>query len=361
MKQTGMECMSRMNKGLFLGLFPFLLLAGMACQTGQNGESREGQASKQDSAQQEQRTNDTLEAGLKEVEQALADDPENQALLFKKARLQFHKKNYKIARRVMDDLVSRDSTNKHYRYWFGKVHWKLNYPKGAIREMKKALAYDPEFKKAHLDLGKIYFYGKEREKSFDHLNEALRQDKYLAEAYLWKGLNYKEMDKPEEAISNLQTAVEIDPDNFRAQFYLGALHEADQPEKALAYYQNAARIKPGNLKAQYGVGITRQKIGKTEKAIETYHDILKQNPEHQQAHYNLGYLYYTNDSLEKAVKHFSEVLKFDEDHTKAYLGRGLAYQSLDEKQKARKDMQKVLAQEPNNDVAKETLQEISSQ
>lgn len=338
---------------LLLGLGTMLL----SCNSN-NGDSNTKQATGKDTLANEGHDSVKDRDGDETIEKLKAQLQENENqpdLHLALAKNYYQEGSYQLAQKAVQNAVNIDSSGANYHYWYGKIYWELNYPKGAIKEYKRAIDYDPDYKKAYLELGKAYFYGKKRKQSFRFLNKALRQDELLDEAYLYKGLNYKEMKDTGNAISNLQTAVELNPENKRAHLHLGHLHTG-QPEKAVDYYKNVLRVSPRNLPALYGIGLAHQELGNKEKAIEHYEKIVKMKQLHRNANYNLGYLYFLKEDNEKALTHFKRAIKADDQYTEAYLGKGLAHKDLGQEKKAITAFERVLELSPGQMVARENLQ-----
>lgn len=335
----------------------FFVLSSNACDTSDKNTTGDKDRDKSDTNRKISQTTSSLEQKIQELSADLKDDPNQPDKQIELAKAYTKQDNHLQARRTLEAALELDSSNARYHYWYGKVYWNLDAAKQAINQTKKALAFNPGMKDAHLALGKYYFYVKKRKKSFKHLNEALRQDELIAEAYLYKGLNYKEMGDTGDAISNLQTVTEIKPKNYKAHLHLGNLH-LDQPKKALDYYQNAVKLKPKNISARYSRGYTYQQLKQYEQAKKDYKRLLEIKPYHQQGNYNLGYLQYLDTNCRKAIKNFKRVIAKDSNHVRAHLGKGLCLKELDKNAKARKHLQKVVDITPQNRLAREALKEL---
>jgi len=116
----------------------------------------------------------------------------------------------------------------------------------AEEHIKKALAIDPEFPKAHVFLGVLYFLG-EPFKAAHHLKKALEinpNDSFalatLAQIYLFAG-------KISAAESLCERALQIDPLDFPANVGPGSIHfYSGQYDKALKAWRRPYELYPEN-------------------------------------------------------------------------------------------------------------------
>lgn len=152
----------------------------------------------------------------------------------------------------------------------------------AIRELERAIAINPRFTRAYIELGDIYMEMAEYDLAEREFAAAVRNEprNYLAQyrhasvlhklgaldeskrAYLRAlsirpsafdanlGLSQVQLESgtPEQALSYAQRAVRADPQSGRARMHLGNVHAAlDQHEQAIIEYQQAADVfdQPG--------------------------------------------------------------------------------------------------------------------
>jgi len=74
-----------------------------------------------------------------------------------------------------------------------------------------------------------------------------------------------------EAVEPLGRAVEIDPAQSAAHYYLGeAFNHIDNLPAALAAYEQASHLAPANWRAQKGIGIILDRMGRPAEAALAY-------------------------------------------------------------------------------------------
>ena len=217
---------------------------------------------------------------------------------------------------------------------------------------EKVIDKDPENIKANILLAWIFLIGENHEAVMKYANTALKTDPYNAEAYLVKGMSYKDIGNFKGATSNFRTATEQDNDYFEAWLQLGLLYDIADDPLAAEFYKNALRIDSNNLDALYDYGLHLQNRDLSYPAMRQYEHILRVNNGYQNAYYNMGYIYLEQlDDMDSAGYFFDKVLALNPYHYKALYNRGLAYERSDHPDLALIDYEKALEIKPDFELA----------
>ena len=165
-------------------------------------------------------------------------------------------------------------------------------------------------------------------------------------ADLNKGVDLYKEGKYAEAESELRAVVEQEPDNERAQRYLGlALVEQDKASDAARYLTKADELSPsGETKLalarlyvqqkdyskaeaalkeasgedlEYVRGLLRLNRKQYQQAAEDFESYLKQKPDHAYAHYYAGLAYNGARRPDKMLTHFEIFLQMKPDAPEA--------------------------------------------
>jgi tetratricopeptide (TPR) repeat protein len=100
----------------------------------------------------------------------------------------------------------------------------------------------------------------------ENLNDLLTQD---VDAWYNLGLNFKKLQKYNEALEAFDQVLEIEPNNVGALHNKGVIFEVlGKNQEALKFYYLALDIDPNYHKALLSIGKLLQKIGNDEEAIE---------------------------------------------------------------------------------------------
>lgn len=282
---------------------------------------------------------DVLNERAKELSKEIEKKP-NAELYFRRAKIYEALKQLELAKDDVEQMLSLDSTKAEYFIFAGNIYEKLPYTRGALLAYESAVKLQPENKDLLLKLGEMFYYVKNREKSFQYLNAAIKIDKYLPKAYYYRGLNFKEMDRFDNAVRSFQTAVEADPGYFDAYMQLGLMYAEKKDPKSAAYYGNAINLKPEDPRAYYGRGMYYQSIDSNHLAIKDFEKIVEMDPGDFNTQYNLGYNYYLLKDYNKAITHFTLAIEAEDKYKEAYYGRSLAYKALGKTKEANEDLKR---------------------
>jgi len=296
---------------------------------------------------------------LAQLNEQIAAEPNNAALLFRRATYFFDNNNGKMAYDDVAKAVSIDSTKDDYYMLLANIHFKGLQMQKSIDAFHKAIELNAANSEAHLKLAELHLYLKEYSKSLNEANEALRIDKTIAKGYFIKGFAYKESGDTSKAISSFQTATEVKPDYYDAYIQLGNIFSARKHPLALEYYNNALKIRPSSTEALYNRGLFLQNNNQIELAQNDYNTILKIDNTYSDASYNLGYIEMAmKNDYKSAIKYFTDAIRINSDYVEAWYNRGLCYDYLNDKVSAEKDYRQALTIVPTYKLAKERLRKL---
>jgi serine/threonine protein kinase/tetratricopeptide (TPR) repeat protein len=136
----------------------------------------------------------------------------------------------------------------------------------------KALSIDDNLAQAHTTLGYIkFFYQRDRAGSELEFRRAIQINPSYAQAHHWFSLTLSAMMRPVEAISEAQTAEQLDPRSPIAKTAVcSAYFYAKQFEQALAQCDKALELNEGFVPAHKIKRWTYQALGNHEAALNTY-------------------------------------------------------------------------------------------
>lgn len=223
---------------------------------------------------------------------------------------------------------------------------RICYKQGLIEQAelyaKAAKQRDSQLKEAYLMLGKIYLGIPNFDGAIAELDSALMIDKFYADSYFYKGMTFARAGDTLRAVSSFQTAVQQDPDMYKAYLELAMLYEKNESEDrklALEYYDNALAIAPESIEALLAKGKFCQDNGMIPEAFISYSKIIDIDNTFEVAFHNRGYLNILlyedggsadyNDSIMLAgVNDFSNAIKLNSNYVQAYHNRGLCFETL---------------------------------
>jgi tetratricopeptide (TPR) repeat protein len=98
---------------------------------------------------------------------------------------------------------------------------------------------------------------------------------------------------PERATASFKRELEVNPNDFDSNLYLGFLARQDENfEDAERFLQRALQVRPGDLAVRYQIAALHLSIGKIEEAQGELEQVIKEAPNFVEAHVSLARAYY---------------------------------------------------------------------
>tara|TARA_B100000401_G_scaffold315009_1_gene217519 strand:- start:2201 stop:3241 length:1041 start_codon:yes stop_codon:yes gene_type:complete len=312
------------------------------------------------SCQDKKKSNSTLRT-ISEISKELIENPNDTVLLKLRKQLFLQKNNFEAAIIDHKKIISFDSTNIDLLFELANMQYQValegknEYYKKSLNTLSKnEFLNKNHFSSLLLRSELNYIFGNYKE-SLSDINKVLKIDPYLAKAYFYKALNFKDLGLIEKAISNFQTTIEQDPKFIKAYEQLGFLYSELNNSLAELYFNNAVLLDSSNIKMLYNKGKYLQDVGKFKEAEKCYKSILKIDAFNEFANYNLGYLKYIKSDYELAADYFSDALYTNPKYSNAFFSRGMCFKKLKRYHEASKDFIKTLEIDSSFFSAKEEL------
>lgn len=127
----------------------------------------------------------------------------------------------------------------------------------AIAEQERAIYLNPNDADVYADLAEIFVWAGRSEEALGLIKKAMRLDPHYPVNYLFTlGFAYSTLERYEEAMVPLKTALTRSPDNFGINLMLAIIYiEIDREEEAHAHVTEALRINP-----QLSLAALRQRL-----------------------------------------------------------------------------------------------------
>jgi tetratricopeptide (TPR) repeat protein len=142
-------------------------------------------------------------------------------------------------------------------------------PKTAIRQIRKAIEWDPNSPPFHHDLAILLSTTGDIQGAIKSLQEAIRLDPDEAEYHYKIALAWAEAGNVRNSADSLRKTVALDPSNARAWYNLGlALNGLDQPQEAVAALLQGESADPSDPAIPYARATILARHNQREAAIE---------------------------------------------------------------------------------------------
>jgi tetratricopeptide (TPR) repeat protein len=193
-----------------------------------------------------------------------------------------------------------------------------------LRELKQAVAANPQDPQAHYSLGLKYESLGKTKKAIDEYRKSLSLKPGNDKVLYSLGRSMATLGEPDKAIGIIQQAVKLNPKSVEARSLLAAVYN----QQAMASMQqgnlDAARQSlTAGIDAKGDAAVTealRNNLGclyvrenKLDEAVGTWQEVLRQNPDVPQAHYNLALIYFATGDPQAASRELFALKGIDRD------------------------------------------------
>jgi tetratricopeptide (TPR) repeat protein len=128
----------------------------------------------------------------------------------------------------------------------------------------------------------------------------------------------------QNSITLYRHCAEVTKDNDWAYLNLGAAYMLEQDyEQAITNFEKALSIEPGLIEAHYNLALVFSSQGRLDKAAEKYKNILEINPDNVFIRKELAFALLKTGKADEAVLHFVEVLRAKPDFAGTYSDAGV--------------------------------------
>ncbi len=180
-------------------------------------------------------------------------------------------------------------------------------------------------------------------------SEVAKIDIISPEMYLKRGVAYYSKGNFNQAISDFNKAIKVDPNYSIAYLKRGlAFFEKKDIAQAISDYTKAIAINPAYEEAYYIRGLAYASQEKFEQAVSDYTKAIEINPDYVQAYINRGFINTNKGNLEQAISDFDKALKINPDIGAVYYLRGTAYANKGNLAQAISDYTKAIEKNPND-------------
>lgn len=195
-------------------------------------------------------------------------DAERVATLYAKARAHSDAGEDTAAVTAYRQLLKIDPRHVRARNNLALLLERRGNVQGALEELEQAIAAEPDNVSLLLNRAAVLSAHLRFEQAEADLRRALRFGE-SAEILTSLGMVVSKGGRAKEALDPLRRAVDLDPSNAAAHYYLAeVLNRLDQLPAALVAYEQAANLQPSNWRAFKGVGNVLDRMGRpTEAAV----------------------------------------------------------------------------------------------
>lgn len=196
---------------------------------------------------------------------------------------------------------------------------------------------------ASLNQSGVLLMMKKNDTAIPLIEQALKIDNKLYEAYLNYGVALLNMKQPDDALSKFEQATNINPDNFEAWFCCGNIYlKLKEYKAAIECYKKSIRNKNDFFESWYNKGLALKNIGEDDQALKCFEQVIKINPRHYQAFYRKANILSEIDFNEDAIADYNRAVKINPNYVDAWNNRGIVYRKIGQLKKAIKSYNRAI-------------------
>ena len=185
------------------------------------------------------------------------------------------------ARPELEALAAADAGNPLYPYWLARLEYDEEHYAAAVDGFRRALALDPEYLKAHDNMGLALDALGRYDEAIKSYEEALRLNRARGAHSPWPALNLGLL------LTRLDRLAEAEP-----------------------LFRESAREDPRFAPAPYQLGVVLEKKGREAEAVTALGEAARLDPHYAEPHYVLARLYRRageNEKADRALERFQEL------------------------------------------------------
>ena len=216
----------------------------------------------------------------------------------------------------------------------GDAFLKTDQASEAVKTFEQAIALDPDNSAGHNGLGAAFekvgdLDGSIKEfqlaDQLDSRDSTARQN--LSLVLNKKSIAAQSSGRIEDAIAQLQNAVQLNPTNASLHNSLGAAYDrGTRLDDAMAQFDEAIKLDPTSVTAHKNRGLVLSRKGRSVEAIAEFETALKLKPDDADTHTELGNALGRAGRADEALPHFQKAVQLDPTIAAAQNGLGAALQ-----------------------------------
>ncbi|WP_294431786.1 tetratricopeptide repeat protein [uncultured Treponema sp.] len=214
-----------------------------------------------------------------------------------------------------------------------------------IRDSTRKLAQDPHNADALIALGNLYYNERAWDKAYPIYETQIsiapvHKEIDVFKAALRQGICAVKLNKIPEAFKGLSSAVQINPNDFEVNYYLGlTFYKNNEFEKAVPRFKKAVVLKPETPGLNSPLGLSLYKAKHYKESLPYLKRALDENPENKEALFAMADGMNESGYGEKAMKVFMHLRPDPEFGAKACLAAGMHHLKIGEADNAIQDFE----------------------
>jgi Tfp pilus assembly protein PilF len=169
-------------------------------------------------------------------------------------------------------------------------------------------------------------------------------------ARVQRGLIYRQMGNPQQALADYNRALQIEKDNTQAYTNRGnALLDLRRYEEAIADYKKVLKEEPNNTKTHVNMAIAYSSLGDYARAEQEFNEAERTNPNYADLYVNRAIMFFESKQYAKAIPSYQKYLQLRPDDHQIHNDIGIVYSILGQYDKAIESISRAISINPLKD------------
>ena len=224
--------------------------------------------------------------------------------------------------------VQRDAKSAMPHYYLGRIHETRNKIEEAENAYRNALKIDFEHVAARYRLALILKKRGHTEEAMSELEQAIQQSPINPDIQAaLSGMFFNQYAQTFETITaQLRQAIQANPDDPIACYELAnAYNELDRIDEATKYYHQALQRDSTLADAHFKLGMIAHRKGNHEQAVDHLQKAAAHNTQFTRVHFRLGTIFHLIEHYDAAIKAFSKAIEVEPNYVIPRYHLGLSY------------------------------------
>ncbi len=179
------------------------------------------------------------------------------------------------------------------------------------------------------------------------------------DAHFYLGLVADARGDTQEAASQYQAALKINPNDSNLYYKLGLiLDRAGKLDGAVAYLQRSVELDPSNTIARFNLGVVLMQQSNYGQGLKELGEVLRIHPHDAATHFVIGFAYLYTKRIDEAIASFRRGLRYKADDAEAHYGLGSALSIQHKREDAVSELREALRLQPNYPEAQQLLRQL---
>ncbi len=179
---------------------------------------------------------------------------------------------------------------------------------------------------AYSNRGKLLLEEKKYEEALSDFNKAVELDPNFAQVYNNRGALLMDLNRYEESKKDFDRAVALQPQFAFAYNNRGMLmHKMENDSAALYDYNKAIEMKPEFTEAYFNRGIIFENFKQHDEALNDYNKVVALNPNYILVYNNRGNILMNAKRYDEALSDYNKTIELNPNSPNAYLNMGTLY------------------------------------